>query len=215
MRKPRLHCLTPMLALLLSTAGQAADISVVGLFPGKAVLVVDGGTPRTYSPGAKIGDAAKLVAVDDETATFDIDGKRERIAIGGHASRTKTVRSTATAVLNADDRGHFMVEGQINGGPMRMMVDTGATMVALSAEDAMRLGIDYRKGQVGMVNTANGVAKVYRVKLDSVRVGEIELHHVDAAVQENGLPFALLGMSFLNRTAMQRDGERMTLVKRF
>ena len=205
----------PFVMLAFSAAVQAADISVVGLFPGKAVLIVDGGPPRTYSPGARIGDDAKLIAVDDETATLDIDGKRERIAIGGHAGHTKTARGTATAVLNADDRGHFMVDGQINGGAMRMMVDTGATMIALSAEDALRLGIDYRKGQAGMVNTANGVAKIYRIKLDSVRVGDIELHHVDAAVQENGLPFALLGMSFLNRTTMQRDGERMTLVKRF
>lgn len=215
MRKPPFRRVVPLLILAFSTAGQAADISVVGLFPGKAVLVVDGGAPRTYSAGAKVGPDAKLIAVDDESATFDIDGKRERIAIGGHAGRAKTVRGTATAILNADDRGHFMVDGQINGGSMRMMVDTGATMIALSADDALRLGIDYRKGQVGMVNTANGVAKVYRVKLDSVRVGEIELHQVDAAVQENGLPFALLGMSFLNRTTMQRDGERMTLVKRF
>lgn len=215
MRNLPFHRVIPMLALLLSTGSQAADISVVGLFPGKAVLIVDGGAPRTYSPGAKIGEDAKLVAVDDETATLEIGGKRERIAIGGHAGRTKGARGTATAILNADDRGHFMVDGQINGSSMRMLVDTGATMIALSSDDALRLGIDYRKGQVGMVNTANGVAKVYRVKLDSVRVGDIELHHVDAAVQENGLPFALLGMSFLNRTAMQRDGDTMTLVKRF
>jgi aspartyl protease family protein len=96
-----------------------------------------------------------------------------------------------------------------------MLVDTGATMVALSASDAVRLGIDYSKGQPGMVSTANGYAPVYRVKLDTVKIGNIELNQVDAVIQENGLPFALLGMSFLNRTEMRREGEQMTLTKRY
>jgi aspartyl protease family protein len=96
-----------------------------------------------------------------------------------------------------------------------MLVDTGATMIALSASDAVRLGIDYRKGQPGMVSTANGSAPVYLVKLDTVKIGNIELNQVDALIQENGLPFALLGMSFLNRTEMRREGEQMTLTKRY
>ncbi|MGV3654925.1 MAG: retropepsin-like aspartic protease family protein, partial [Noviherbaspirillum sp.] len=66
-----------------------------------------------------------------------------------------------------------------------------------------------------MIATANGQVPVYRVRLDTVRVGEIELTQVDATVQEQGLPFALLGMSFLNRTEMRRDGQHMTLTKRY
>jgi aspartyl protease family protein len=65
------------------------------------------------------------------------------------------------------------------------------------------------------VNTANGVAPVYQVVLDTVKVGDIEIHQVDAMVQESGLPFILLGMSFLNRTDMRRDGAQMVLTKRF
>ncbi|HEX7649509.1 MAG TPA: retropepsin-like aspartic protease, partial [Noviherbaspirillum sp.] len=67
----------------------------------------------------------------------------------------------------------------------------------------------------GYVNTANGAAQAYMVKLDTVKVGDIELHQVDAVVQEQGLPFILLGMSFLNRTEMRREGEQMVLSKRF
>ena len=96
-----------------------------------------------------------------------------------------------------------------------MLLDTGATMIALSAADALRLGIDYKKGTRGMVNTANGTAPVYRVTLNTVKVGDIELNQVDALIQEAGLPFALLGMSFLNRTEMQRQGAQMTLTKRY
>lgn len=108
-----------------------------------------------------------------------------------------------------------MLQGQINGGMIRMLLDTGATMIALSAADAVRLGIDYKKGQPGMVNTANGPAPVYKVTLNTVKVGDIELNQVEALVQEAGLPFALLGMSFLNRTEMRREGEHMTLTKRY
>jgi aspartyl protease family protein len=59
------------------------------------------------------------------------------------------------------------------------------------------------------------VAPVYQVTLDSVKVGNITLNQVDGLVQENGLPIILLGMSFLNRTEMRRDGEQMVLTKRF
>lgn len=192
----------------------ATDVGVVGLFPGKAVLVINGGTPKTYSVGTSVSDSIKLIAVNPSTATLEISGKRQTIAIGEHVNRT-TPSGPASVTLKADGRGHYMVQGQINGGSVRMLLDTGATMIALSAADAVRLGIDYRKGQPGMVNTANGAAPVYRVTLNTVKVGDIELNQVEALVQETGLPFALLGMSFLNRTEMQRQGEQMTLTKRF
>jgi len=204
---------TVFLFAFVGTA-QAADIGVVGLFPGKAVLVVDGQAPKTYSVGSSIADGIKLISANQSTATIDVAGKRQTIAIGEHVNRTSPT-GPASITLQADSRGHFVAQGQINGGTVRMLVDTGATMIALSASDATRLGIDYRKGQAGMVNTANGSAPVYRVRLNTVKIGDIELSQVDALVQENGLPFALLGMSFLNRTEMHREGEKMTLTKRY
>src|SRR5437016_3636594 len=83
------------------------------------------------------------------------------------------------------------------------LIGTGAPSVALPAYDADRLGIDYRKGRRGISNTAGGPVTVYRVSLDSVRLGGIELRTVDAVVIEQGLDIALLGMSFLNRVEMQ------------
>ena len=118
-------------------------------------------------------------------------------------------------VLAADTHGHFVSDGAINGNPIRFLVDTGATSVALPASDADRLGIDYRKGRRGISNTAGGPVTVYRVSLDSVRLGGIELRTVDAVVIEQGLDIALLGMSFLNRVEMMRDGATMTLIRRF
>lgn len=200
--------------LLLAQPVQAADINVVGLFANKAVLVIDGRPPKTYSVGNSISEGVKLVSVNASAATFAINGKRETIAIGEHVNRNAS-SGPASVTLKADSRGHFMAQGQINGGTVQMLLDTGATMIALPAADARRLGIDYKRGQVGYLNTANGTVPAYRVKLNTVKVGDIELNQVDAVVQEQGLPVILLGMSFLNRTAMQRDGEQMVLTKRF
>lgn len=204
----------PASLLFFLSAVQAADISVVGLFPNKAVLVIDGGQPKTYSVGATITEGVKLVAATDTAATIESNGKRQTIAIGEHVNRSAS-SGRASVTLNADGRGHYVVQGQINGGTVRMLLDTGATLIAIPASEATRLGIDYRNGRPAMVSTANGTAPAYRVTLNTVKVGDIELNQVDALVQEQGLPFILLGMSFLNRTEMRREGPQMVLTKRF
>ena len=94
-------------------------------------------------------------------------------------------------------------------------LDTGATVVALPASEANRIGLKYRGGAVGTTQTANGPVAAYQVRLDSVRVGSIELTGVEAIVIESGLPVPLLGMSFLNRTEMKREGQTMVLTRRF
>ena len=201
--------------ILCSSTAYAVEIGVVGLFPGKAVLVVDGGTPKTYSVGSKVAESIKLSDANGSSATIDVNGKRQILAIGQYVSRATTGSDAGSTILQADSRGHFTALGQINGGTISLLVDTGASMIALPAAEAVRLGIDYKKGQLGAVNTANGRAPAYRIKLDSVRIGSIELNQVDALIQENGLPIALLGMSFLNRMDMHRNGDKMTLTKRF
>ncbi|MDB5824007.1 MAG: hypothetical protein JWR21_2711 [Herminiimonas sp.] len=214
-RLPRFAPFLIVTALLLSSHPVLAlEIDLVGVFPGKAVLVVDDATPKTYSPGGTIAEGVRLVSVDSTSATIDFHGKRQSIPLGGHVNRHAPA-DNAKVVLQADGQGHFITQGQINGGTIRMLVDTGATSITLPAQEAQRLGINYRKGAIGRSNTANGQVTVYHVKLDSVRVGDVELKQVDATVQEAGLPFALLGMSFLNRMDMHRDGQQMTLVKRY
>jgi aspartyl protease family protein len=204
-----------VLPFLFATQAYALDISVVGVFPGKAVLVVDGGSPKTYSAGDKINDDAKLISTDGSSATFLIDGKRETIALGQHVAKAGASSDKHSAMLQADTRGHFVTLGQINGSTVKMIVDTGATNVALPAAEAARIGLPYKQGKKGMSNTANGVVPIYLMKLDSVKIGDIELHNVEASIHEGPLPITLLGMSFLNRTDMRREGDRMTLTKRY
>jgi aspartyl protease family protein len=201
------------LLIALSGAVHATNINVVGLFGAKAVVSINGGQPRTLSVGQKTAEGLTLVAVDGESATFDVDGKHRTLKMGqAYASGGSGGASSVT--LKADGRGHFVADGQINGGTVRFLVDTGATMIVLPAVDAKRLGINYRAGQQAFAQTANGMSLNWRVKLDTVRLGDITINNVDALVTEN-LHMALLGMSFLNRTEMKRDGETMVLTKRF
>ena len=113
-------------------------------------------------------------------------------------------------------QGHFRSDGQINGRTVSFTVDTGATLIALPSSEATRIGIDYQRGQQIMMRTANGTAGGYLVKLDTVSLGSVTLHGVDAVVVDGGgLSFPLLGMSFLNRMDMKREGDVMTLTRRY
>ncbi len=212
--RPALRYLFASTLALVSAHLQAASVGVVGLFPGKAVLIIDGAAPKTYSVGAQVADGIRLQAVTGTTATLDDHGKRQTLGIGSHSSHADPT-SSSTVTLQGDAQGHFIAPVRINTMLVPMLVDTGASMITLSSQEARRLGIDYKNGQRGFSTTANGRVAVYQVRLNTVRVGDIELSQVDAIVQEQGLPFALLGMSFLNRMQMQRDGERMVLTKRY
>jgi aspartyl protease family protein len=146
---------------------------------------------------------------------LEIDGKRETIEMGQHFASTSEGGGRQTVTLPADERGHFIVNGAVNGGYVRFMVDTGATMVSMSAAEAQRLGIDYRKGRRGLTQLADGrQVPVYHVMLDSVTVGDLTLLNVEGSVREAAGP-ALLGNSFLNRMEMRRDGQSLTLTKRY
>jgi aspartyl protease family protein len=111
------------------------------------------------------------------------------------------VKSGTLVELKAGRNGHFNTEAEINGRDVPVMVDTGATMVALSYEDAQRAGIFLnRSDYTQAVSTANGVARIAPVTLDRVSIGDITVRNVPAAVAEPGrLKTSLLGMSFLSR----------------
>lgn len=195
-----------------------ADIAVSALFSGKAVLVVDGGKPRTLAVGQSTPEGVKLLSATSEAAVIEYNGQRQTLTTG-HTTRIGSAVSgggSGQALLTADARGHFIATGMINGMSVRFIVDTGASSVALSVPEAKRLGINYLAANPGRVSTANGLVTAYRVKLDNVRVGDITLNNVDGVVIDGaGLNIALLGMSFLNRTQMKRDGDTLTLVRRY
>jgi len=204
-----------LLALaLLAPPGFAADVTLVGLIGAKAIVVIDGGAPRTLAPGQKTAEGVMLLGTEKDTASFDIDGKKRTLRMGRAYSAASPGKQSVT--LKADARGHFVTTGYINGGAVRFLVDTGATFVVLPVAEAKRLGINYLQGERGRMQTANGVITAYRVKLDTVKIGDVTVNNVDAAVSGNGaMGVSLLGMSFLNRMQMARDGQSMTLTKRY
>ena len=206
------------LSLLASAAAFAAadDVALIGVIGDKAaVLAIAGGEPKTVKVG-QTWSGVTVITVTHERATVEIEGKRRELSLGQHYRAGGQVAATRESVtLAADARGHFFADAAVNGIPMRFVIDTGATAVALSAADASRLGIDWHNGARRTMQTANGATTGYLVKLDKVRVGSIELHDVDGVVLEQGMGVGLLGMTFLNRVDMRRDGDTMTLIRRF
>lgn len=200
---------------LASAAAGATEVALTGTFGSTAaILSIDGGAPKTVKVGQSFG-GVKVVGVEQDRATVEIDGKRRVLVRGQTHSSTGPSAARQSATLTAGPGGHFAAEGSVNGTSVRFLVDTGATLIALPASVAKRIGLDYRKGPVGAAQTAAGPTPAYRVKLDTVKVGGIELNNVDGVVIEQGLEVPLLGMTFLNRVDMQRDGQTMTLTRRY
>ena len=114
---------------------------------------------------------------------------------------TKQVNRDSIVEIEAERNGHFNAEADINGRSIPVMIDTGATMVVLSYEDAERAGLMLTdKDFTRAVSTANGTARVAPVTLDRVSIGNITVRDVPAAVAESGrLSTSLLGMTFLSR----------------
>ena len=207
--------------LLASTGVAALDINVVGLFPNKAVVQVESGALRTLSVGQRTPDRIILLSVGRDSATFDINGRRVVLALG--TARTQTTHAAAAnypsavnyAKIATNERGDLVADGAVNGLPVQFEVDTGATFITFPAREASRLGLNYHNGDKVVLETANGDVLGYRIKLDTVRVGEIALDNVDAVIIEGkNLSSALLGMSFLNRVDFRREGGTLTLTKR-
>ena len=203
--------------LLTACAANAVEkISLLALFKDKAIIVIDGAR-RVLKSGEVSPEGVKLLATDtqEEKADVEIEGRHEVLKLGvviaSFASKGK-----GGATLYPDRGGHFFADGLINGTSVRFLVDTGATVVAMSSVTANRIGIDYLKnGRPGMASTPAGYVHTYNISLDSVQVGGITLYNVDGSVIEGNDPReALLGMSFLGQLDMKRDSNKMDLIER-
>jgi aspartyl protease family protein len=197
---------------------QGQDILVLGVFPDRAMIQVDG-ERRVLRVGEDAGpDGIRLLSTDSRAGhvVLEINGQRRQMALGGRVGGSFQSRQGAQARILADSSGAYTTSGSINGRSVTFLVDTGATAVAMSSSEARRLGIDYSRGQVTQVATASGNAFAYRITLDRVRVGEIEQRNVPAVVITGDAPrVALLGMSFLSRLELRNEGQALVLEQRF
>lgn len=210
-----LRIIALLTVLACSGTVAAADVALIGVIGDKAaVLALDGGDPKTVKVG-QTWKGISVLSVEKDRATVEIGGKRRVLLHGQHYRGAPPASDRQQVTLSADAGGMFVSEGAINGTPVRFVVDTGASSIALPGREAQRLGLDYRKGHQVVMSTANGLVPAYRVTLDRVRLGGIELNAVEGVVIEQGLSITLLGMTFLNRLEMKRDGQTMTLTRRF
>ncbi len=205
----------PLLVLSLwAPGGMAQEVGLAGLLGSKALLTIDGGEPQAVRVG-EVVDGIKLLAIQDGQVVVEIGGRKRSLRVGQQGVSNVSGDGPGRVILKADNVGHFYTTGTINGVSVRFLVDTGATLISLGASDAKRIGLDFNTGAKALSNTANGQTVVSKVQLDSIRIGNITLKNIDAVIHQTDMPMALLGMSFLNRMEMLRDGDTMTLTKRF
>lgn len=209
------HCtLLGMLSLFTSIPVWAQDVGLAGIMGSKAMLIINGGEPQTVPVGQAL-DGVKVLSIQGDQAMIEVGGRKRPLRVGQHAVGVAGGDGSGKIMMTADAQGHFYTTGTINGTSVRFLVDTGASMISLGATDARRIGLDFNRGQKALTNTANGQAVVSKTQLDTVRIGDVTLHNIDALIHQSDMPMALLGMSFLNRMEMQREGSTMTLKKRF
>ena len=192
------------------------SVTLAGSMGNKALLVIDG-QPHTLAVGQS-AMGVTLLQLADGQAQVQRGGSTATLRLGGAPARlTGTPAATTSAqeiVMPVGLGGHFTSAGSINGRAVQFMVDTGATLVALSQGEAERIGLDYRSAPRALTQTANGAVPVHRVSLSAVRVGEVEVSNVEAIVMPAQMPYVLLGNSFLSRFQMRRDNDVLRLERR-
>ena len=193
----------------LSSVAQATTVMVMSLETDRAQVLVNGTAVRTLRAGQTSPEGVRLVAADRTKAVLEVDGKALTLGIGQS--------TVATVELKADARGHFVTTAYINGVPTRALIDTGATTVAVSTDEAQRMAISYAGAPRVRVSTAGGPRTGYRVMLATVSVGSITLQNVEGTVMEGGrgeLSITLIGMTYLNGVDLRRAGDTLTLTRR-
>ena len=215
----RLLLLITTIAMTNSLSVFAIDkITVNGLFQDKAIVTIDG-KQRILKKGKASPEGALLIEADSQQAIIKINGKQQTYTLGTQfGSNTPQKPSAGKKVsIPPDASGGYSITGAINGSSVPFIVDTGATLVSMNSNIAKRLGIDYKlEGKQSISYTASGTSKIYIVNLKRVRVGDIELSNVKGAVHEGNFPvITLLGMSFLGKLDMKREGRMMELEKKY
>jgi aspartyl protease family protein len=199
-----------------SSSSLAQSVTLAGSMGNKALLVIDG-QAHTLAPGQSAAGVTLLQFADGQ-ALVQRGGGTATLRLGAAPAKLSNTPNAPTGaqeiVLPVGLGGHFMSGGAINGRTVQFMVDTGATVVALSQTEAERIGLAWRDAPRAVTQTANGPVPVHRINLNAVRVGEVEVANVDAIVMPAQMPYVLLGNSFLGRFQMRRDNDLLRLERR-
>ena len=221
------HCRWALWLLLLINplsglaAGEDPHIAIVGLFKNTAVLKIDG-KQYLLKVGQSVEAAGSLAKIslqsaDSRGALLLVNNKELFLPLSQRIGTRYNKKDAASASIPITGARKYETMGSINGLPVRFLVDTGATHIAMNSNHAARLGIDFRViGRAGAAETASGVVKVWHVTLNSVKVGEISLNQVAAVINQGDFPSeVLLGMSFLGRVSMSENQGVLKLEQKF
>lgn len=202
--------------LLAAPAAAVPQVEVHALMRDAAVLRI-GGQQRLLRKGQRSPEGVLLVSADARGAVIETDGQRHTLGLSQRIAGTFAAADLSEVTIVRNGRNEYLASGEVNGGRLLMLVDTGASMVALSAREAARLGIDFRKlGTPGRAGPAGGVVNAWQVKLDRVSVGGITVHHVPAMVLEGEHPqHLLLGMTYLEHVNLREQEGVMVLQQKY
>lgn len=207
-------------AFLTASSAHAQSVAMTGGMGSRALLIINGGPPKALAAG-DTHQGVKVISVGPDQVVVDVAGQRQTVRLGGApVSVGRGAGSGGGAggtqiVLTAGSGGHFLTQGSINGRSVDFMVDTGATSIAMGTDEARRIGLKFENGERISGHTANGVVTAYRVTLGRVRIQDVEIYNVEAAVLPGSMSHILLGNSFLSRFQMKRENDQLTLTKRF
>lgn len=195
-----------LVVLLLPWQLVAAEIEVLGLFKGAALLKIDGEQKLL-----KVGQAWRdviLLEANSREALADIGGEPVRLTVSKRIDSNFTVPESRQVIIRKNDNRQYITTAEINGRRTSVLVDTGANIVAMNSGTARAMGVSYEEGVPSRVATASGVVNAWTVTLDSVDVGGIRINHVQASVLQGAFPeVVLLGMSYLQHVELkERDG---------
>jgi aspartyl protease family protein len=211
----RVLLMLTLLFLALGLRAEQSSVRVLALFKDKALVQING-ERHLMKSGQTIGEVT-LVSSSGRGAQIQIgDDEPQTLGLNQGISSAFKKRDTNKHTIYANSVGMFHVDGLINGKMTRFVLDTGATFVSISQDEADKLGLSYRSGPKMNLLTASGEVQAWNIRLGSVKVGSIRVPQVAAVVLPGSKPdTALLGMSFLKHLKMQRNGAAMVLQQKY
>jgi len=220
--------------LLSCVCGYAEDsLQLIMTGSNRAIVVLN--SERLVLKAGETGNARiRLIESNSDRAVLNLDGKRVVLetdavaapilddALAGlspisqsEPAEEPSQSSGRSITLWAEDDGFFYADAKVNRKPVRFLVDTGATTVTFSSQQADSIGLDYQNGRIGYASTASGITPTRSITLDKVSIGRITVRNVEASIIPGRFPQdPLLGGTFLSQVNMNRSGKKMQLKKR-
>lgn len=203
--------------LLPSSSAFAAmpDVQVKGLFSGRAMLSINGQV-KLMRAGEVSEEGVTLVSADSNEATIEFEGATHRLGLSQQIGASFVEPKETEVRLSSSRGGHYLTRANINGRLIEVMVDTGATLIAMNSSHARQLGIRLDDATNGYASTASGVVPTRMLMLNSVSIGGITRTQVAASVIEGDFPeIILLGNSFLSGVDVRFESGVMVMTSKF